>query len=152
VTPAVVLAPLVGFVRPATGPATAALFRPDVGGTVAAARCVGIGFEVQLLETIYPQSFDVPMDLIVTEASARRRYRYDPSYRHRRLFRRRTALCYRTICAEGARFSAPVPSLDAHPRSRVRGSPERDDWEGVGGVSPRHASSGAIGADFCLPR
>ena len=28
---------------------------------------IGIGFEFQRLETIYPQSFDMPMDLIVTE-------------------------------------------------------------------------------------
>ena len=74
VTPAVVLAPLVGFDE--------ACYRLGYGGgyfdrTLAVlsprALAIGIGFEVQLLETIYPQTFDVPMDLIVTEAGARRR-------------------------------------------------------------------------------
>jgi 5-formyltetrahydrofolate cyclo-ligase len=74
VTPAVVLAPLVGFDE--------ACYRLGYGGgyfdrTLAAlsprAFAIGIGFEVQLLETIYPQSFDIPMDLIVTEAGIRSR-------------------------------------------------------------------------------
>jgi 5-formyltetrahydrofolate cyclo-ligase len=29
---------------------------------------IGVGFELSWVETIYPQEFDVPMDLIVTEA------------------------------------------------------------------------------------
>jgi 5-formyltetrahydrofolate cyclo-ligase len=74
VTPAVVLAPLVGFDE--------ACYRLGYGGgyfdrTLAVlsprAFAIGIGLEVQLLETIYPQSFDVPMDLIVTEAGIRKR-------------------------------------------------------------------------------
>jgi 5-formyltetrahydrofolate cyclo-ligase len=74
VTPAIVLAPLVGFDE--------ACYRLGYGGgyfdrtlAVLAPRAfaIGIGFEVQLLETIYPQSFDVPMDLIVTEAGIRKR-------------------------------------------------------------------------------
>jgi 5-formyltetrahydrofolate cyclo-ligase len=74
VTPAVVLAPLVGF--------DDACYRLGYGGgyfdrTLAVltprALAIGIGFEVQLLATIYPQSFDVPMDLIVTEARIRKR-------------------------------------------------------------------------------
>jgi 5-formyltetrahydrofolate cyclo-ligase len=74
VTPGVVLAPLVGFDE--------ACYRLGYGGgyfdrTLAVstprAFAIGIGFEVQLLETIYPQSFDVPMDLIVTEAGIRKR-------------------------------------------------------------------------------
>src|SRR3954465_10229996 len=74
VVPAIVLAPLVGFDE--------ACYRLGYGGgyfdrTLAAlsprAFAIGIGFEVQLLETIYPQSFDIPMDLIVTEAGIRRR-------------------------------------------------------------------------------
>jgi 5-formyltetrahydrofolate cyclo-ligase len=74
VTPAIVLAPLVGFDE--------GCYRLGYGGgyfdrTLAAlsprAFAIGIGFEVQLLETIYPQSFDVPMDLIVTEARLRKR-------------------------------------------------------------------------------
>ena len=35
---------------------------------------VGVGYEFQRLETIYPQSFDVPMNLIVTETG-----RHEPS-------------------------------------------------------------------------
>ncbi|HEV8678700.1 MAG TPA: 5-formyltetrahydrofolate cyclo-ligase, partial [Stellaceae bacterium] len=78
VTPAVVLAPLVGF--------DAACYRLGYGGgyfdrTLAALSprpsqrpwAIGVGFAVQQLATIYPQPFDVPMDLIVTEAGVRRR-------------------------------------------------------------------------------
>jgi 5-formyltetrahydrofolate cyclo-ligase len=74
VTPAIVLAPLVGF--------DAGCYRLGYGGgyfdrTLAAlsprAFAIGIGFEVQRLATIYPQSFDVPMDLIVTETGIRER-------------------------------------------------------------------------------
>jgi 5,10-methenyltetrahydrofolate synthetase len=74
VTPSVVLAPVVGFDRDC--------YRLGYGGgyfdrTLAALSqkplAIGVGFELQELETIYPQSFDVPMDLIVTETGARRR-------------------------------------------------------------------------------
>ncbi|MBV9017505.1 MAG: 5-formyltetrahydrofolate cyclo-ligase [Alphaproteobacteria bacterium] len=74
VRPATVLAPLVGF--------DAACYRLGYGGgyfdrTLAAlsprAFAIGVGFEGQRLETIYPQSFDVPMDAVVTEAEVRRR-------------------------------------------------------------------------------
>jgi 5-formyltetrahydrofolate cyclo-ligase len=74
VTPAIVLAPLVGF--------DPACYRLGYGGgyfdrTLAALSprplAIGIGFEIQLLETIHPQPFDVPMDLIVTETGTRRR-------------------------------------------------------------------------------
>ena len=74
VTPRVVLAPLVGFDH--------ACYRLGYGGgyfdrTLAALAprplAIGIGFDMQLLETIHPQPFDVPMDLIVTETGARRR-------------------------------------------------------------------------------
>jgi 5-formyltetrahydrofolate cyclo-ligase len=34
---------------------------------------IGVGFEAQLLETIHPQPYDVPMDVIVTETATRRR-------------------------------------------------------------------------------
>ncbi len=70
VIPAMVLAPLVGFDR--------ASYRLGYGGgyfdrTLAALRprpfAIGVGFAFQQLETIYPQPFDVPMDLIVTETS-----------------------------------------------------------------------------------
>jgi 5-formyltetrahydrofolate cyclo-ligase len=74
VTPSLVLAPLVGFDR--------SCYRLGYGGgyfdrTLAAlsppAFAIGIGFEAQQIETIHPQSFDVPMDLIVTEVGLRRR-------------------------------------------------------------------------------
>jgi 5-formyltetrahydrofolate cyclo-ligase len=74
VTPAIVLAPLVGFDR--------ACYRLGYGGgyfdrTLAALAprpmAIGVGFEFQALETIHPQPFDVPMDWIVTESGTRRR-------------------------------------------------------------------------------
>ena len=73
-TPSIVLAPLVGF--------DLACYRLGYGGgyfdrTLAALAprpvAIGVGFEIQRLETIYPQPFDVPMDLIVTETGTRRR-------------------------------------------------------------------------------
>jgi 5-formyltetrahydrofolate cyclo-ligase len=74
VIPAMVLAPLVGFDRQS--------YRLGYGGgyfdrTLAALSpkplAIGVGFEFQAIETIYPQPFDVPMDWIVTEAETRRR-------------------------------------------------------------------------------
>jgi len=74
VIPSIVLAPLVGF--------DPACFRLGYGGgyfdrTLAALvprpLAIGVGFAIQRLETIHPQPFDVPMDLIVTETGARRR-------------------------------------------------------------------------------
>jgi 5-formyltetrahydrofolate cyclo-ligase len=74
VVPQAVLAPLVGFDRDC--------YRLGYGGgyfdrTLAALTprpwAIGVGFELSRLETIYPQDFDVAMDLIVTEASVRRR-------------------------------------------------------------------------------
>ena len=74
VVPQAVLAPLVGFDRDC--------YRLGYGGgyfdrTLAALKprpwAIGVGFELSQLETIYPQDFDIPMDLIVTEASVRRR-------------------------------------------------------------------------------
>jgi 5-formyltetrahydrofolate cyclo-ligase len=74
VTPATVLAPLVGF--------DDACYRLGYGGgyfdrTLAAlsprAFAIGVGFEAQRLATIYPQPFDVPMNAVVTEAEVRRR-------------------------------------------------------------------------------
>jgi 5-formyltetrahydrofolate cyclo-ligase len=72
--PAMVLAPVVGFDR--------GCYRLGYGGgyfdrTLGALDprplAIGIGFAAQEIETIYPQSFDIPMDLIVTEAGVRRR-------------------------------------------------------------------------------
>jgi 5-formyltetrahydrofolate cyclo-ligase len=74
VVPQAVLAPLVGFDRDC--------YRLGYGGgyfdrTLAALMprpwAIGVGFELSRLETIYPQDFDIPMDLIVTEASVCRR-------------------------------------------------------------------------------
>jgi len=74
VTPAIVLAPLVGF--------DPECYRLGYGGgyfdrTLAALMpqplAIGIGYAIQQLETIHPQPFDVPMDLIVTETGTRRR-------------------------------------------------------------------------------
>jgi len=72
--PSMVLAPVVGFDR--------AGYRLGYGGgyfdrTLAALDprplAIGVGFAMQEIETIYPQSFDIPMDLMVTEAGTRRR-------------------------------------------------------------------------------
>lgn len=74
VTPSVVLAPVVGFDREC--------YRLGYGGgyfdrTLAALKpkplAIGVGFALQEIETIHPQPFDVPMDLIVTESGVRRR-------------------------------------------------------------------------------
>jgi 5-formyltetrahydrofolate cyclo-ligase len=74
VTPSVVLAPLVGF--------DGASYRLGYGGgyfdrTLAAlsprTSAIGVGFAMQELETIQPQPFDVPMDVIITETGTRRR-------------------------------------------------------------------------------
>jgi len=74
VTPAIVLAPLVGFDRNC--------YRLGYGGgyfdrTLAALSprplAIGVGFAVQEITTIHPQGFDVPMDFIITESGTRRR-------------------------------------------------------------------------------
>jgi 5-formyltetrahydrofolate cyclo-ligase len=74
VVPDAVLAPLVGFDE--------ACYRLGYGGgyfdrTLAALRpkplAIGVGFELSRLATIHPQSFDMPMDVVVTEAALRHR-------------------------------------------------------------------------------
>jgi 5-formyltetrahydrofolate cyclo-ligase len=74
VVPGIVLAPVVGF--------DSACYRLGYGGgffdrTLASLApkplALGVGFERQRLETIHPQPFDVPMDLVVTETATRRR-------------------------------------------------------------------------------
>ena len=69
VQPGVVIIPLVGF--------DAQNFRLGYGAgyydiTLAALqprpRTIGIGFEISRLETIYPHTTDIPLDLIITEA------------------------------------------------------------------------------------
>ena len=72
VAPVIVLAPVVGFDR--------GCYRLGYGGgyfdrTLAALAprpwAIGVGFALQEIGTIYPQSFDVPMDQIVTETGTR---------------------------------------------------------------------------------
>jgi 5-formyltetrahydrofolate cyclo-ligase len=74
VAPSTVLAPLVGFDR--------ACYRLGYGGGYfdrtlgpldPRPLAIGIGFACQEIATIYPQPFDVPMDMIVTEAGSFRR-------------------------------------------------------------------------------
>jgi 5-formyltetrahydrofolate cyclo-ligase len=72
VLPQAVLAPLVGFDR--------RCYRLGYGGgyfdrTLAALSprplAIGVGFEMARIETIYPQAFDIPMDIVVTETKIR---------------------------------------------------------------------------------
>jgi len=74
VIPHAVLAPLLGFDRQC--------YRLGNGGgyfdrTLAALAprplAIGVGIELSQIETIYPQPFDIPMDVIVTESCIRRR-------------------------------------------------------------------------------
>jgi 5-formyltetrahydrofolate cyclo-ligase len=74
VTPQAVLAPLVGFDRQC--------YRLGYGGgffdrTLAALSprplAIGVGFELSRIETIQPQAFDIPMDMVVTEEKIRQR-------------------------------------------------------------------------------
>ena len=74
VVPAMVLAPLVGFDRDC--------YRLGYGGgyfdrTLASLAprpwAIGVGFAAQEIATIYPQPFDIPMDVIVTETGVRLR-------------------------------------------------------------------------------
>ena len=72
--PHAVLAPLVGFDREC--------YRLGYGGgyfdrtlAVLSPRpmAIGVGFELSRIETIYPQPFDIPMDVVVTEAGTHHR-------------------------------------------------------------------------------
>jgi 5-formyltetrahydrofolate cyclo-ligase len=74
VVPQAVLAPLVGFDRDC--------YRLGYGGgyfdrTLAALSprpiAIGVGFDLSRIDTIHPQDFDIPMDLIVTETGLRPR-------------------------------------------------------------------------------
>jgi len=69
-----VLAPLVGF--------DPKCYRLGYGGgyfdrTLAALSprplAIGVGFELSRIRTIYPQPFDIPMDVVVTEVDIRHR-------------------------------------------------------------------------------
>lgn len=65
------------------------------------------------------------------------------------------ALCYRTICAEGARFLGPHahPEVSMHTRSLAEYVKclDRNDWQGVGDLMLASANKLAqIGADFLI--
>lgn len=69
VTPSIMIIPLVGF--------DDFLFRLGYGGgyfdrTLATCkpqpRTIGVGFELCRIPTIYPQSYDIPMDVVITES------------------------------------------------------------------------------------
>ncbi len=74
VEPDTFVVPLVGF--------DAQFYRLGYGGgfydrtfaaTTKSVRSVGIGFEAARLETIHPQKFDIPMDVLITEDGLRER-------------------------------------------------------------------------------
>jgi len=48
------------------------LLRSYIGALSPRPLAIGVGFELSQIETIYPQAFDIPMDVIVTEAETRR--------------------------------------------------------------------------------
>ena len=74
VTPALVLAPLVGFDRECYRLGYGGgYFDRTLGALSPRPLAIGVGYALQEIATIHPQSFDVPMDVIVTEAGASRR-------------------------------------------------------------------------------
>jgi aspartate racemase len=65
------------------------------------------------------------------------------------------ALCYRTICVEGARLlgshAHPEVSLHTHSFADYVTCLERDDWEGVGALMLSSATKlASVGADFLI--
>jgi len=65
------------------------------------------------------------------------------------------ALCYRTICIEGAQFlgehAHPEVSMHTHPLAEYMECIYRDDWKGVGDLMLSSAEKlAAIGADFLI--
>jgi len=65
------------------------------------------------------------------------------------------ALCYRTLCAEGAKLlgphNHPEVSMHTHPLAKYMESIERDDWHGVASLMLSSANKlAAIGADFLI--
>jgi 5-formyltetrahydrofolate cyclo-ligase len=74
VVPSAVLAPVVGFDRAGYRLGYGGgYFDRTLGSLDPRPYAIGVGFEMQRIETIYPQDFDVPMDVVVTEAGALRR-------------------------------------------------------------------------------
>jgi len=65
------------------------------------------------------------------------------------------ALCYRTICVEGAdymgRHAHPEVTMHTHPLSEYMYYIEKDDWKGVAGLMASSANKVAqVGADFAV--
>ena len=65
------------------------------------------------------------------------------------------ALCYRTICVEGAdymgRHAHPEITMHTHPLSEYMYYIEKDDWKGVAGLMASSANKVAqVGADFAI--
>ena len=74
VIPHAVLAPLVGFDRQCYRLGNGGgYFDRTLAALVPRPRAIGVGFELSQIDTIYPQPFDIPMDIIVTEAKTRYR-------------------------------------------------------------------------------
>lgn len=74
VVPTMVLAPVVGFDRAGYRLGYGGgYFDRTLGSFDPRPLAIGVGFAAQAIETIYPQPFDIPMDMIVTEAGIRRR-------------------------------------------------------------------------------
>lgn len=73
VIPDAVLAPLVGFDRQCYRLGYGGgYFDRTLGSLAPRPLAIGVGFELSQIETIYPQPFDIPMNVIVTEARIRR--------------------------------------------------------------------------------
>ena len=74
VIPHAVLAPLVGFDRQCYRLGYGGgYFDRTLGSLSPRPLAIGVGFELSQIETIHPQPFDAPMDIILTEAGTRRR-------------------------------------------------------------------------------
>ncbi|MGK5028763.1 aspartate/glutamate racemase family protein [Janthinobacterium sp. MDT1-19] len=80
---------------------------------------------------------------------------HDPAYRHRLLFGRRAALCYRTICEEGAHalgaYEHPQVTLHTPPLARHVECLKAGDLAGVAELMLASAHKlAAAGADFLI--
>jgi 5-formyltetrahydrofolate cyclo-ligase len=74
VVPSIVLAPVVGFDRGCYRLGYGGgYFDRTLGSLDPRPSAIGIGFAAQEIATIYPQPFDIPMDVIVTESDVTRR-------------------------------------------------------------------------------
>jgi len=72
VVPQAILAPLVGFDRQCYRLGYGGgYFGRSLGALLPRPLAIGVGYELSKIETIYPQPFDMPMDIIVTEEKTR---------------------------------------------------------------------------------